>query len=234
MTDLDYGDPALPQRFWDKVYPCPITGCWFWGGAVHDGYPYGMWRVQGKALRAHVSSFRAAGGVLAEDRPHVLHSCDQPPCVRPEHLRAGSPAENTDDARRRGRLAVGTNSALSPDQVVELRSRYAAGERTPALAGEYGISSASISLIVRGLHWASAGGPLTTSRPIPGRPSPALDRTHCKYGHQYTPDNVWMKPNPSCRSGFERVCRTCRKRINQEQAARRKALRHAEKLGKAS
>ena len=27
-------DPRLPQRFWDKVQPCPMTGCWLWVGAA--------------------------------------------------------------------------------------------------------------------------------------------------------------------------------------------------------
>lgn len=50
--------------------------------------------------------------------------------------------------------------------------------------------------------------------------------THCVHGHEFTPENTWMKPNNKVRGGLERVCITCRKRINKEQAAKRKAERH--------
>jgi hypothetical protein len=49
----------------------------------------------------------------------------------------------------------------------------------------------------------------------------------CKYGHHLTPDNVRLKPNPTCRSGYERICRKCARRRNSELAARRKAARAA-------
>lgn len=224
---MDFGDPVLPDRFWAKVYPCPITGCWFWGAAQHSTLPYGIWRVAGRNERAHVSSFLAAGGVLSPDKPNALHSCDQAACVRPEHLRAGTQAENVDDARRRGRLPVGTNSRLSADQVVDLRQRYADGERVAVLEREFGISSGGISLIVRGLHWASVGGPITVNRPKRGHANPARDRQTCTHGHALTAENVRWKPNPSCRSGFERLCVECRRRSSRAMAAKRKAARAA-------
>lgn len=221
---MDYGDAVLPERYWDKVYPCPLTGCWLWGGAEHDKLPYGLWRVERRTHRAHVSAFVAAGGIVTADRPHVLHSCDQPSCVRPDHLRAGTQADNVDDARQRGRLPVGTSSSLTAAQVVELRQRYADQTPVAVLAQDYDISPASVSLIARGLRWGSVGGPLTIGRhrPADHLPPPI---TECKYGHALTSDNVQLKPNRACRDGFERVCIKCRQRANKEQAARRKAAR---------
>src|SRR5690606_32773329 len=52
-------------------------------------------------------------------------------------------------------------------------------------------------------------------------------QTTCTHGHALTPDNTRMKPNPACRSGYDRSCRTCARRRNSEQAARRKAARAA-------
>lgn len=67
----------------------------------------------------------------------------------------------------------------------------------------------------------------------PREPKPAAGRyshaTHCTHGHEFTKENTWWKPNSRVRSGFERVCITCRKRLNREQAARRKAARAARK-----
>lgn len=57
-------------------------------------------------------------------------------------------------------------------------------------------------------------------------------QTTCAHGHRLTPDNVRLKPNPSCRSGYERICRTCDRRRNSEQAARRKAARAARRSQK--
>lgn len=221
---MDYGDPRLPERYWAKVYPCPVTGCWLWGAAQHDTLAYGVWRIGGRNARAHVSAFLANGGELTVQAPNVLHSCDQASCVWPDHLRAGSQAENMADARQRRRLRVGKGSPLNAAMVTELRERYAAGESASELAAEFGVSQPSISMIVRGLRWPNAGGPLTHGRRL-GSPSPAREKPACKYGHARTPETVTSKPNPACRSGFELVCIPCRKRRNREQAARRKAAR---------
>jgi hypothetical protein len=222
-AEMDYGDDRLPARYWEKVYPCPVTGCWLWGAAQHDTLPYGIWRAQdGTTGRAHVSSFMASGGVVSPELPHVLHGCDQPACVRPVHLRAGTQAQNMDDAKRRGRLAVGSNSPLTSDQVIALRERYAEGDDGAALAEEYGIARSALSLIVRGLRWSTIGGPLTLDRPRVGTPSPAREKTTCKFGHEFTPENTRWKPNAQCRDGLERICRKCDRRRATENNDRRR------------
>lgn len=55
--------------------------------------------------------------------------------------------------------------------------------------------------------------------------------THCTNGHEFSDDNTRLKPNPKVPSGFERVCITCNKARNKQQAARRKAERHKLKQG---
>lgn len=52
------------------------------------------------------------------------------------------------------------------------------------------------------------------------------DQRACSKGHELTPENTLLRPNAACRQGVERVCATCRKKHNQELAARRKAERH--------
>lgn len=79
----------------------------------------------------------------------VRHRCDNPPCVRPEHLLVGTHAENMADMaeRRRGSKP---GMKLTDEQVEEIRSRYAAGERARALAVEFGISQQQANRIVKG------------------------------------------------------------------------------------
>ena len=87
----------------------------------------------------------------------VLHFCDNPPCINPEHLRVGTDAENVADRQARGRFVKGhvyrgeTNpgAKLSNQQVSDLRTRYAQGGiRQEALASEYGITQSYVSEIV--------------------------------------------------------------------------------------
>lgn len=153
---MEYGDPRLPDRYWSKVYPCPITGCWLWGAARHDGsFHYGIWNAYGKSKtsRAHVSAFFAAGGVLTEERPVVRHRCDQPPCVNPAHLEPGSHGENMADMVCRGRYRHGRSAKIDLEIARQIRTRCASGETQRAVAADLGLVQSAVSMIVNGLRW---------------------------------------------------------------------------------
>jgi hypothetical protein len=104
------------------------------------------------------ASFRFYKGTIPEGGI-ILHSCDNPACVNPDHLRVGDYVENQHDAVARGRHArlsgerVGT-SKLSPAQVAEMRARStgAYGEQA-AFAQEYGVCQQLVSRILRGTLW---------------------------------------------------------------------------------
>ncbi|MDV6320706.1 HNH endonuclease signature motif containing protein, partial [Chromohalobacter sp. HP20-39] len=74
--------------------------CWEWTGG-RTGNGYGACRVDGKNVGAHVASYVAAHGPLAAGMC-VMHVCDNPLCVRPDHLQAGSLADNMVDKKRKG------------------------------------------------------------------------------------------------------------------------------------
>ena len=92
-----------------------------------------------------------------------MHSCDNPPCCNPAHLRAGTHAENEADkwARNRTRLqgrsgTANSQARLTDQQVLAIRARYRSGLETQrSLAVQYGVTRQTIGKIVRGLKWSS-------------------------------------------------------------------------------
>ena len=85
----------------------------------------------------------------------MLHRCDNPPCVRPEHLFIGTDGDNVKDRQGKGRTAHGEThymAKLSDADVADIRSRYGPLHRHlgngKRLAEEYGVSKSTISVIV--------------------------------------------------------------------------------------
>jgi hypothetical protein len=83
------------------------------------------------------------------------------------NLRWATPKENTEDARRHGRLIVGEKchfSKLDEDQATEIRKRVACGSSTGALADELGLDLGTVNRIVCGKSWKHLSGPIRQSR----------------------------------------------------------------------
>lgn len=86
----------------------------------------------------------------------VLHSCDNPPCCRPDHLFLGTNADNTHDAIAKGRLACGSRHYLArvtEAQVVEIRELAAAGTTRAELASRFGLGYGGIRSILERKSW---------------------------------------------------------------------------------
>jgi hypothetical protein len=151
-------DPAV--RFWKYVRK--TRGCWYWTGATTYG-GYGVIQSGprgGKLLRAHRLSWRIHYGDFDESLA-LCHHCDNPSCVRPDHLFLGSHSDNMQDMLAKGRAgterAHGTGhhaAKLTDDSVRAIRAAYAAGGSSlNALAARYGVSKKTILNVVRGRIW---------------------------------------------------------------------------------
>ena len=97
---------TLEERFWEKVRKGP--GCWEWTGANTGAKSggYGLFFFEGEIHRASRISLMLAGSPVPKNLC-ALHKCDNPPCVRPDHLFIGTRSENLKDAYRKGRAHDG-------------------------------------------------------------------------------------------------------------------------------
>lgn len=139
----------LRERF-HKMHSVNLKGCWIWQGAL-TAKGYGVISVEGKSERAHRISYRIFGRPIPKGL-HVLHKCDVPSCVNPDHLFVGTDADNMEDRKSKGRLGF----KLSEDNISEIRYLYAEGGVTQEyIAGIYGVGRNHISRIVNKKRWAN-------------------------------------------------------------------------------
>jgi hypothetical protein len=151
------------DRFWEKV--STSDGCWEWLGATGDR-GYGVFRYKGKNVRAHKFAYELRHGVVPAGL-FVCHRCDNPKCVRVDHLFLGTPAENVKDMMEKGRAKF--PGAINPKKheahhftkLSELqvqRIRIVGDALTQKRLAELThMSPQAISSVLRGECWASLG-----------------------------------------------------------------------------
>jgi len=128
------------------------TGCLEWGRAqTKSGYGYFRWR--GHTVYVHRLALALRLGLDWDGGWQALHRCDNPPCFDPEHLFAGSAADNLADCIAKGRRPI-LGEKLTEDAVRRIRELAALGDRPRRLiAEEFGITASMVDKIVWRTHW---------------------------------------------------------------------------------
>ena len=144
---------TVKERF--DIYSLPGPGCWQWLG-YKDNNGYGRLNVKGKPMLASRVSYLLHYGEVPEGH-YVCHKCDNPSCVNPEHLFAGTQADNVADMHNKGRDRKrgmpGSKhhaSKLNDTAVKEIRQSDAPDS---FFAKKFGVSRATIHAVRKGKTW---------------------------------------------------------------------------------
>jgi hypothetical protein len=153
-----------PTAFWAQVNKNgPIIrpelgACWIWTGTV-DANGYGRLMINGRLRQATHIALELEGYFILWKTLKVMHHCDNPPCVRPSHLRIDTQPANVADMVSKGRQSRGEDrplAKLDPAKVQEIRALYQrgiVGRGLLALAKQFNVAPWTIKGIVSGKTW---------------------------------------------------------------------------------
>lgn len=159
------------KRFWRHVDK--TDECWVWTASKRNkGYGAFVWAdADGRVVqgRAHRFAWLVSRGNIPTGMC-VLHTCDNPACVRPTHLFIGTRADNNADMLNKGRHARAPYrpgkhkrgvdhpmSKLTPQLVKQLRADRSRGLSFVAIASRHGVAMTTAYKAVRGITWKEIG-----------------------------------------------------------------------------
>ena len=169
-------EKTVPEWFWSFVEK--TDSCWWWRGSVgRNGY--GRVSMNRHWHYAHRLAWQITHGPIPPGF-FVCHTCDQPPCVNPDHLFLGTPADNIHDARTKKRLRpnppsgsqhwtrqhpdrvrrgeANNKAKLTATEVKAIRKAYQDGCSQTELAHRYGIKQSSVWKVLAGHTWKHVTG----------------------------------------------------------------------------
>ena len=137
-------------------YSKKVGDCIIWTGSKTPT-GYGRLCYQGKNLSAHRASYVVYKGKI-KDSLHVLHTCDNPSCINPDHLYTGTHQDNMRDREDRGRGVIqygekSNFSTLTEKQVVSIKNELKDGASLKYLSEKYNVTPQNIWFIKTGKTW---------------------------------------------------------------------------------
>lgn len=161
MNKMNYSQDIV-DRFWSKVnYPGNDRDCWLWLEGPYDTIKrkqYGRFRIDSTTMiSSHIFSFQFYNGPIPFGLD-VLHKCDTPKCVNPEHLFLGTMTDNNLDRDRKGRTTKGSQipfSKLKEIDIENMLNEIWSGELICVrdIVNKYKISDSNIRHILNGKNW---------------------------------------------------------------------------------
>ena len=150
---------SVDQLFWRMVSKGNPDECWLWNGSKNRS-GYGQINRNGKGIKAHRYAYMQANKCSIDRKTLVLHKCDNPSCVNPNHLFLGTQEDNMKDMKEKGRAdkakkVKGSShykTKLSENSVARIRMMYGVLEGKH-IADIYSISRASVCVIQSCKSW---------------------------------------------------------------------------------
>ncbi len=154
----------IKTLFFERVKK--TDGCWEWIG-TKGGAGYGTFYIKGEKRGKRFYAHRLAWMIYFNEVPTkdlwVLHTCDNPPCVRPDHLWLGTSSDNSQDREDKGRGnrtynhvmgELNWNAKLTSEQVLEIRESYKSRIMTmKMLAEKFNVYQGTICCIISRKSW---------------------------------------------------------------------------------
>lgn len=145
------------ERLWQRVIK--TDGCWMWTGSK-AGAGYGVMQVNHAHIYVHRLSWEIRNGGPIPEGMEVMHECDTPACVRPDHLKLGTHDENMKDmitkGRRNARGAIGERNSgaiLTTNDVLRIRYLRGRGWKVVQIAEAFCIGTRAIGRVLLRRSW---------------------------------------------------------------------------------
>lgn len=150
----------LAKRLANGAQINETTGCWEWQ-KHRNNYGYGKLTVSGRGVYAHRLSYELCNGSIPQGMD-LMHKCDNPRCINPDHLSVGTRSQNMKDCSTRGRAKIPTSksygesngaSKLREVDIRSIRRLLDKGCTQREIAERFGISQSQVSHIKLGRAW---------------------------------------------------------------------------------
>lgn len=135
------------------------NGCWEFTGS-RSRYNYGMVSYKGKQIWAHRLVYQLINNVVLPRNIFVCHTCDNPPCINPEHLFAGTSRDNVIDSLVKGARG---KVYLNKEDVIDIAN---SGVSNLKLSKKYNMSEQNIGHIKSGRSWGWLTGKVCKTKGI--------------------------------------------------------------------